>query len=123
VDPRSGTGRHAEDLAAAFLEEAGLRIVARNWRRPDGELDIVAHDGGTCVFVEVRSRTGEEHGHALEAITPRKRARVVRAARLYLDAETPVADGFRFDVVAVTFWDGGRRPDVIHIPNAFETGG
>ena len=78
------------------------------------------HDGGTCVFVEVRSRTGEERGHALEAITPRKRARVVRAARLYLDAETPAADGFRFDVVAVTFWDDGRQPDVVHIPNAFE---
>ena len=123
MDPRSGTGRHAEDLAAVFLEEAGLRIVARNWRRPDGELDIVAHDGGTCVFVEVRSRTGEEHGHALEAITARKRARVVRAARLYLDAETPAADGFRFDVVGVTFWDDGRQPDVIHIPNAFEVGG
>ena len=121
MDRRSGTGRRAEDLAAAFLEEAGLSIVARNWRRPDGELDIVAHDGGTCVFVEVRSRTGEEHGHALEAITPRKRARVVRAARLYLDAETPAADGFRFDVVAVTFWDDGRQPDVVHIPNAFET--
>lgn len=105
------------------LEQAGLRIVARNWRRPDGELDIVADDGGTCVFVEVRSRTGEEHGHALEAITPRKRARVVRAARLYLDAETPAAAGFRFDVVAVTFWDDGRQPDVVHIANAFEAGG
>jgi putative endonuclease len=121
VDRRSGTGRQAEDLAAAHLESAGLRIVARNWRRPDGELDIVADDSGTCVFVEVRSRTGEQHGHALEAITPRKRARVVRAARLYLDAETPAAAGFRFDVVAVTFWDDGRRPDVIHIANAFET--
>jgi len=94
VDRRSGTGRHAEDLAAAFLEEAGLRIVARNWRRPDGELDIVAHDGGTCVFVEVRSRTGEEHGHALEAITPRKRARVVRAARLYRTRRRPPRTDF-----------------------------
>ena len=121
MDRRSGTGRHAEDLAAAHLERAGLRIVARNWRRPEGELDIVADDGGTCVFVEVRSRMGEEHGHALEAITPRKRARVVRAARLYLHAETPATAGFRFDVVAVTFRDDGRDPDLIHIPNAFET--
>jgi putative endonuclease len=72
------------------------------------------------VFVEVRSRTGEEHGHALEAITPQKRARVVRAARLYLDAETPAAGGYRFDVVAVTFWDDGRPPDLVHIANAFE---
>jgi len=118
-----GRGRHAEDLAAALLEAAGLRIVARNWRRPEAELDIIADDGGTCVFVEVRSRTGEDHGHALETITPQKRARVVRAARFYLDAETPAAGGFRFDVVAVTFWDDGRAPAVVHIPNAFEVGG
>ena len=123
MDRRSVSGRAAETLAVAQLETAGLRIVARNWRRPEGELDIVADDGGTCVFVEVRSRTGEDHGHALEAITPQKRARVVRAARLYLDAETPAASGFRFDVVAVTFWEDGRRPEVVHIPNAFEVGG
>ena len=122
-DRRAVAGQHAESLAVAHLEAAGLRIVARNWRRPEGELDIVADDGGTCVFVEVRSRTGEDRGHALEAITPQKRARVVRAARLYLDAETPVASGFRFDVVAVTFWDDGRLPDVVHIANAFEVGG
>jgi putative endonuclease len=123
ADRRSIAGRHAEDLAAAHLERAGLRIVVRNWRQPEGELDIVADDGGDCVFVEVRSRTGEDHGHALEAITPQKRARVIRAARLYLDAEMPAALGYRFDVVAVTFWDDGRDPDVVHIANAFEVGG
>jgi putative endonuclease len=122
VDRRAVSGRHAETLAAAHLEAAGLRIVARNWRQPEGELDIIADDGGTCVFVEVRSRTGEEHGHALETITPRKRARVIRAARLYLGAETPAAGGYRFDVVAITFWDDGRQPDVVHIANAFEVG-
>src|SRR4029079_10770442 len=111
MDRRSVSGRAAETLAVAQLETAGLRIVARNWRRPEGELDIVADDGGTCVFVEVRSRTGEEHGHALETITPRKLSQGVRAARLYLDAETPAAGGFRFDVVAVTFWDDNRQPD------------
>jgi putative endonuclease len=118
---RPGTGRRAEELAAALLESAGLRIVARNWRRPEGELDIVADDGGTCVFVEVRSRTGEEQGHPLESITPRKRARVVRAARLYLDAEPTHASGYRFDVVAVTFSpDPERAPEILHLPNAFE---
>src|SRR3954471_1522074 len=115
MDRRGATRRRAEDLAVALLEGRGYRIVARNWRRPEGELDIVADDGGTCVFVEVRSRTGETHGHPLEAITPQKRARVVRTARLYLDAETPAANGYRFDVVAVTFWDDGRQPDVVHI--------
>ena len=122
-DGRSASGRRAESLAVAHLEAAGLRVVTRNWRQREGELDIVADDAGTCVFVEVRSRTGEEHGHALEAITPHKRGRVIRAARLYLDAETPDARGYRFDVVAVTFWDDGREPDVVHIPNAFEVGG
>jgi putative endonuclease len=95
--------------------------VARNWRRPEGELDIVADDRGTCVFVEVRSRTGEQQGHPLESITPHKRARVIRAARLYLEAEAPAASGFRFDVVAVTFDPEGRlEPVVVYLPNAFE---
>jgi putative endonuclease len=123
MDRRAAAGRTAESLAAATLEAAGLRIVARNWRRPEGELDIVADDGGTCVFVEVRSRTGVDPGHALETITPHKRAQVIRAARLYLDAEAPSASGYRFDVVAVTFWDDARAPDVVHVPNAFEVSG
>ena len=120
--PSAVSGRRAENIAAAHLEAMGLRVVARNWRRPEAELDIVADDGGTCVFVEVRSRTGEDHGHPLEAITPHKRARVIRAARLYLDQETPAASGYRFDVVAVTFWTDGREPDVVHVPHAFEVG-
>jgi putative endonuclease len=119
----AATGRRAEDLAAARLESGGLRIVVRNWRRPEAEIDIVADDGGTCVFVEVRSRTGLERGHPLEAITPSKQARVIRAARLYLDAEIPAATAYRFDVVAVTFWDDGRSPDVVHVADAFRVGG
>src|SRR4029079_12208079 len=99
MDRRSFSGRAAENLAVAQLETAGLRVVARNWRRPEGELDIVADDGGTCVFVEVRARTGNELGHPLESITAQKRAHVIRSARLYL-AEVPTpAAGFRFDVV------------------------
>ena len=82
--PSSVAGRTAESLAAAHLEAMGLRVVARNWRRPEAELDIVADDGGTCVFVEVRARTGNELGHPLESITAQKRAHVIRSARLYL---------------------------------------
>jgi putative endonuclease len=122
---RPGLGRQAEALAADFLAAAGLRVVARNWCRRGaeaGELDIVADDNGTCVFVEVRSRTGVESGHPLETITPQKRARVVHAARLYLAEESPSARGYRFDVVAVTFWPD-REPELTHIANAFEVGG
>jgi putative endonuclease len=122
---RAGLGRRAEGMAAAFLEGQGFRIVARNWRQygaDAGELDLVADDHGTCVFVEVRSRTGEAQGHPLETVTAQKRARVIRAARLYLAAEAPSADGYRFDVVAVTFWEDERPPEIVHVPNAFELG-
>jgi putative endonuclease len=118
---RPVTGRRAEELAAAALERLGFRILARNWRRPEGELDLIADDQGTCVFVEVRSRTGLEQGDPLESITPRKRARVIRAARLFLDSEPVPATGYRFDVVGVTFFDDAREPALTHIPNAFET--
>ncbi len=122
---RAGLGRQAESLAASFLEELGFRIVARNWRQygaEAGELDLVAADQGACVFVEVRSRTGDAQGHPLETITAHKRARIIRAARLYLAAETPSAEAYRFDVVAVTFREDGRPPEITHIPNAFELG-
>jgi putative endonuclease len=121
---RPHTGRVAEELAARFLEALGLRIVARNWLRPGGELDIVASDAGTCVFVEVRSRTGTELGHPLESVTPAKRAQVVRTARLYLAEQPGPTAGYRFDVVAVTFDPEGRaRPDLVHVPDAFDVTG
>jgi putative endonuclease len=120
---RPGTGRRAEALAAELLERLGLRIVARNWRRPEGELDLVADDAGTCVFVEVRSRTGSEQGDPLESITPRKRAQVIRAARLYLDDEPARASAYRFDVVGVTFPPDGGEPSLRHIPDAFDLNG
>jgi putative endonuclease len=121
VDGRAGTGRQAEELAARALERGGMQIVARNWRRPEGELDLVARaPDGTCVFCEVRSRTGEGYGDPLEAVGPRKQARVIRAARLFLSEETIAATGYRFDVVAVTFYDGAVPPRVVHIAGAFE---
>ena len=123
MDARGATGRSAEDLAVALLEGRGYRILARNWRRPEGELDVVADDGGVCVFVEVRSRTGEEFGHPLESVNPRKRGQIVRAARLFLDAEPVRATGYRFDVVGVTFFADGRDPDVLHIEDAFQIDG
>jgi putative endonuclease len=118
---RIHTGRRAETLAAAWLEGAGMRVVARNWRCPQGELDLVAFDSdGTCVFCEVRSRTGEATGDPLEAVNLRKQAQVVRTARHYLAEEQVLAPAFRFDVVAVTFFRDGRDPRLVHIRAAFE---
>jgi putative endonuclease len=119
-------GRRAEALAADLLERAGMRILVRNWRQPGGEIDLVADDGGICVFVEVRARTGEEHGHPLEAVGGRKRARVIRAARLFLHSDACAlapTGGFRFDVVGVLFPSDGSPPQLHHVPGAFDVTG
>jgi putative endonuclease len=125
ASPRTGTlalGRHAEGLAAEHLQGLGYTILARNWRRPEGELDLIVGRDSLCVFVEVRSRTGDERGHPLETVDARKQARVRRAALLYMDAEHPQATSFRFDVIGVTFAPDGGPPELIHVENAFQAG-
>lgn len=118
---RPELGRAAEQRAVNLLEARGAQILFRNWRRPQGELDVVALEGDTCVFVEVRSRTGVERGHPLETVTASKRAQVVRAARLFLAEESVSAPCFRFDVVAVTFAEDGEVTECVHVPEAFTT--
>ena len=102
-------------------------IIARNWRKPEGEIDLIAVDSDrTCVFCEVRSRTGESAGDPLETVNARKQARVARAARLYLsqtDPPPPRATAYRFDVIAVTFFEDQRDPRVVHVASAFEVRG
>jgi putative endonuclease len=120
--PAASRGARAEAIAAEHLEALGFLILARNWRRPEGELDLVALDGDACVFVEVRSRTGDQFGHPLEAVTARKRAQVIRAARLFLASETVPSAGFRFDVVGVMFPEDGGAPTCTHVPDAFRVG-
>ena len=80
-------GREAEDLAGAHLSRHGLRIVARNVRYRDGEIDLVCEDRDTLVFVEVRLRRDERFGGSAASITPHKRARVIRAALRYLSSQ------------------------------------
>ncbi len=122
LSKRLALGQRAEELVASYLEGLGYQVVARNWRRPEGELDLVVSKDGLCVFVEVRSRTGIERGHALETVDRRKRSQIRRAARLYIDEERPLAAVFRFDVVGVTFALDDTPPDLIHVENAFDAG-
>jgi putative endonuclease len=93
-------GRQAEDLAAACLERHGLKIVARNYRCRFGEIDLVAQDGATLVFMEVRLRTRTDFGTAAESIGAAKRRRLVAAARHYL-ARTGAERACRFDAFLV----------------------
>jgi len=93
-------GDGAEEQAARHLAEHGLAIVARNYRTRLGEIDLVAREGGTLVFVEVRKRTSAYFGGAAASIDGRKRARIEAAARLFL-ARLAHEPPCRFDVVTV----------------------
>lgn len=95
-------GAHAEILAAQLLRRAGLNILERNFRCKAGELDIVAADGDTLVFVEVRSRGDADHGHAGDTIGYAKRRQVARVAAYYLALRVPPYAQCRFDVIAIT---------------------
>jgi putative endonuclease len=110
-------GSGGEDLACAWLERHGYRIVERNWRCRSGEVDVVARQGRVTVFVEVKERRNDAHGLGLEAVTWSKRRRLIRAARLYAAARGLSETNLRFDVVSVD----GR--EVRHEPNAFDSGG
>lgn len=94
-------GDAGEDLAARHLEGLGWRVLARNWRGRSGELDLVAEDGATVVFVEVKARASRSHGLPEEAVDARKRARLARAALEFLRARGLGDRPARFDVAAV----------------------
>jgi len=106
-----------EDAAAAFLSNGGFRVLVRNWRVKMGELDLVAMDGDTIVFVEVKARlTGQFTDPAL-AVDYLKQRRLRRLASLFLAQSPPPFKGCRFDVISVIT---GQRPPVIsHLRNAF----
>jgi putative endonuclease len=101
-DQRIQRGASAEACAVQLLVDTGYQIVERNFRCKLGELDIVARDAGVLAFVEVRSRSDDEHGSAVEMIGPGKQRRVARVAAYYLATRSPVFDDCRFDVVAIT---------------------
>jgi len=98
-------GRRAEDLAHRYLQAEGLTVVDRNWMLPGraAEVDLVAWDGDTVVFVEVKSRRDSSAGDPLRAIDPEKRRRLARAAALFLRRWRLPPEKARFDLVTVVF--------------------
>jgi putative endonuclease len=107
ADPRAAAGGRAEALAAEFLVARGLSIVERNFRCRRGEIDIIARDGDTLVFAEVRLRTRSDFGGAAASITARKRARMTAAALYYL-AGRPRPPPCRFDALLLDGLDSER---------------
>ena len=112
-------GARGEELAGKYLRRAGYRLLARNYRCKCGEIDLVAEEGGSLVFIEVKTRSSAGFGHPLEAVDRRKQGQLIRAAHVYLREQTAEERYCRFDVVAVTF-GGDGKPVVELVKNAFD---
>ena len=115
---RISTGKRGEELAAAYLAEAGYRIIERNYRCLFGEIDIVAEEGETLVFVEVKSRRSDAYGVPQLAVGLQKQKKISRISLHYLAERHLRHRPARFDVVAVKLLPAGHRIDLIR--NAFE---
>ena len=113
-------GSRGERAAARFLRRRSYKIVVRRDRSRIGELDMVAVDGRTVVFVEVKTRISDAAGHPAEAIGPEKRRKLTRLALAFLKRHDLLENSARFDVIAVTWPKDARRPTIEHFQNAFE---
>jgi putative endonuclease len=111
---KRATGSIGESAACGALTKAGMTILERNWRRPTGEIDIIAKDRKTIVFVEVKTRSSLKFGRPAEAVGRSKQMHILRTAMLYL-AENGLDDApVRFDIVEVL------PTGIRHLKNAFD---
>ena len=106
-----------EDLAVQFLKEKGYKIIDRNFRKGYGEIDIIAIQGRTLVFVEVKTRTSNQFGTPLEQITPFKLHSLVRTAQFYKMLNQKLPDSLRIDAVSVLLDYSGNVSNIEHIEN------
>ncbi|MGY2085622.1 YraN family protein [Blastococcus sp. SYSU DS0539] len=118
MPPPADLGARGERIAVAYLTDSGLRVLDRNWRCREGELDVVARDRDALVFCEVKTRRGTGYGHPVEAVTPAKQRRLRVLAQRWLAAHDEHAPEVRFDVVGVLVRPG-RPALVTHLPAAF----
>ncbi len=121
--PPVSFGKRGEQAAERYLRRRGYKILRRGHRSKPGELDLVALDGRTVVFVEVKARRSDEAGHPAEAVDARKQRRLTRLAVTFLKQHGLLEEPARFDVVAVTWPEGARRPTIEHFENAFDAVG
>lgn len=112
-------GTFGEDAAAKFLESKGMKIIKRNFYCRTGEIDLIATDGESTIFVEVKTRKSADYGRAAEYVTWQKQQKVIKAALYYVgESSTPM----RFDVIEVYYKDAGdirQITKIEHIENAF----
>jgi len=116
--PKDALGDRGENRAARYLRERGYKILIRNFRCALGEIDIIARDGRTLVFVEVKTRTMDDPLPE-EQVNSAKQHQITKAGKYYLTRYGTPQPPSRFDVIAVV-WPDGREPQIRHTPHAFE---
>ena len=115
---RLDLGKLGEELAFKKIKRIGYKCLARNYRCPLGEVDLIAKDGDTLVFIEIKTRKGKSIGYAKEAVDGRKRRQLSKVALTYIKANDCWHMRSRFDVVAINFNNNEREIEIIK--DAFE---
>jgi len=116
---RISLGKHGEELASEFLKNAGLSIIVRNYRNKTGEIDIIARDQETLVFVEVKTRKSLTYGQPYEAVSRKKQKQICRLALYYMTRNKLHDQAVRFDVISIVM-TSNENPKIEHLINCFE---
>ncbi|MBT5471874.1 MAG: YraN family protein [Nitrospina sp.] len=121
TEKRLKLGREGEDAAVAFLKDKGYRIIQKNFRSKLGEIDIIAQQKETVIFIEVKSRASHQFGHPFNAITPAKQGKIIQVAQSFLAKHRLMGNPARFDVVGLTIDPGNAKAFQIELlENAFQ---
>lgn len=118
INTRQSAGNRGEELAVSFLRKKGFMILARNFRIRGGEIDIIALEKETLVFIEVKSRSSSRFGSPFEAITPWKMKALARAAQFYKASHKNLPDAMRIDAIGIKFFaPGGEDFEIEYMRN------
>ncbi len=114
---RQRLGKWGEDIAVQYLSQKGYTILARNVRTEFGEIDIVAQQGDTMIFIEVKTRTTQDFGYPESALTDQKKFHLIRAIQAYLQKEETEPHAWQVDILAIQR-EKGKEPLIEHFENA-----
>ena len=112
-DHRQQLGRRGEEIAAAFLIERGFHVLAKNWRCPAGEVDIIVERAGEVRFIEVKTRSNLKHGYPEESVTHTKRRHLARAVEYWLQSSPVTPQHYQIDVIAIMKRGDGQSPEIV----------
>ena len=110
-------GKKGEDVAVAFLKKQGYKIIERNFKKKHGDIDIVALDGQTLVFIEVKTRHSKSFGPPLEAIPPWKVKGLVKSAQFYHMLHPDLPDLLRIDAIGIDYSESATSPKIELVKN------